>query len=62
MLTFGGGAHHCLGAHLARVELVEALTVMARRMPGLRSAGPAPWRPIVGISGPKTLPVEFDAR
>ena len=62
MLTFGGGVHHCLGAHLARVELVEALTVMARRMPGLRSAGPAPWRPIVGISGPKTLPVEFDAR
>ena len=62
MLTFGGGAHHCLGAHLARVELVEALTVMARRMPGLRSAGPAPWRPIVGIPARRSLPVEFDAR
>lgn len=60
MLTFGGGAHHCLGVHLARIELTEALVVMARRMPGLRIAGPAPWRPIVGISGPKTLAIEFD--
>lgn len=60
MLTLGGGAHHCLGAHIARVELAEALVVMARRMPRLRSAGPAPWRPIWGITGPRTLPVEFD--
>jgi len=58
-LTFGGGAHHCLGAHLARVELAEALVVMTRRMPHIRRTGPAPWRPIVGISGPKTLPIEF---
>jgi cytochrome P450 len=62
MLTFGGGAHHCLGAHFARVELAEALLVMARRMAGIRVAGPAPWRPIVGIAGPRTLPIEFDAR
>jgi cytochrome P450 len=61
MLTFGGGAHHCLGAHFARVELAEALVVMARRMTGIRVVGPAPWRPIVGIAGPRTLPIEFDA-
>jgi cytochrome P450 len=59
MLTLGGGAHRCLGAHLARVELAEALVVMARRMPGIRVAGPVPWRPIVGITGPKTLPIDF---
>ncbi|CQD22896.1 cytochrome P450 279A2 Cyp279A2 [Mycobacterium lentiflavum] len=62
MLTFGGGAHHCLGAHLARVELAEALVVMTRRMTHIRRTGPAPWRPIVGIAGPQTLPVEFQTQ
>ena len=59
MQTFGGGVHYCLGAHLARIELAEALTVMARRMPRIHRTGPAPWKPIIGISGPITLPVEF---
>jgi cytochrome P450 len=59
MLTFGGGAHHCLGAHLARVELAEALVVMARRMPRARLAGPVPWRPLIGITGPRTVPIEY---
>jgi cytochrome P450 len=60
MLTFGGGMHYCLGVHLAKAELTEALTVMARRMPNLRRVGPAPWKPVIGVSGPITLPVEFD--
>ncbi|MFI5509570.1 cytochrome P450 [Mycobacterium sp. NPDC051804] len=61
VMTFGGGAHHCLGAHLARVELAEALVAMSTLMPRIRRAGPAPWRPIVGIAGPKTLPIQFDS-
>jgi cytochrome P450 len=36
--------HYCLGAHLARLELAEALAVMARRMPNARRTGPAPWK------------------
>ncbi|MBB3753904.1 cytochrome P450 [Mycolicibacterium sp. BK634] len=60
MQTFGGGVHYCLGANLARLELTEALTVMARRMPNIRRTGPAPWKPLSGLSGPATLPVEFD--
>jgi cytochrome P450 len=61
MLTFGGGIHYCLGAHLARAELAEALTVITRRMPNPRRSGPAPWKPLIGITGPTTLPIEFDA-
>ena len=61
MLTFGGGAHYCLGANLARLELAEALTVMTRRMPRPRRTGPAPWKPLTAITGPTTLPIEFDA-
>jgi cytochrome P450 len=60
MLTFGGGVHYCLGVHLAKAELAEALAVMARRMPNLRRVGPAPWKSVVGLSGPILLPVEFD--
>jgi cytochrome P450 len=60
MLTFGGGMHYCLGAHLARIELAEALTTMARRMPNIRVTGAVPWKSITGISGPASLPVEFD--
>jgi cytochrome P450 len=60
MLTFGGGIHYCLGAHLARVELAEALTTMARCMPNVRRTGPVLWKPMTGITGPTTLPVAFD--
>jgi cytochrome P450 len=60
MQTFGAGMHYCLGANLARLELAEALTVMTQRMPNARRTGPAPWKPLTGISGPATLPIEFD--
>jgi cytochrome P450 len=60
MQTFGAGMHYCLGANLARLELAEALTVMTRRMPNAHRTGPAPWKPLTGISGPIELPIEFD--
>jgi cytochrome P450 len=59
VLTFGGGAHYCLGANLARMELAEGLKVLARRMPDARRIGPAPWKPMLGMSGPTSLPVAF---
>ena len=61
MLTFGGGVHYCLGAHLARIELAEALTVITRGMPNAHTTGPVPWRPLTGIAGPARLPIQFDA-
>ena len=39
-LAFGHGAHHCLGAPLARAELRIALPALLRRFPGLRLADP----------------------
>jgi cytochrome P450 len=60
ILTFGGGVHYCLGANLARREIAEALSVLAQRMPNPRTAGPVPWKPMVSLSGPKSLPIEFD--
>jgi cytochrome P450 len=59
ILTFGGGVHYCLGANLARLELAEALKVLARRMPDPRRTGPAPWKPMMGMSGPTSLPIDF---
>ena len=61
LLTFGGGVHYCLGVHLARLELVEALRVITRRLSNPRRSGPAPWKPLTGIGGPTTLPLQFDA-
>jgi cytochrome P450 len=39
-LGFGAGAHHCLGAQLARLELQEALSALITRLPGLSLAVP----------------------
>jgi len=59
-LTFGSGIHHCLGSHLARAELQEALVVLAQRMPNLRPDGPVEWKPeTFGIWGPAHLQVAW---
>jgi cytochrome P450 len=58
-LLFGGGAHHCLGAALARAELAEALPVLTSRLRPPSIAGPVTWRPPAGIYGPNELPLRF---
>lgn len=58
-VTFGGGAHYCLGAALARAEMEEALPVLARRLPEPRLDGEITWRPLIGIYGPETLPISL---
>ena len=62
ILTFGGGVHYCLGANLARREIAEALNVLAYRLLNPRTSGRVPWKPMVSLSGPKSLPIEFDTR
>jgi len=50
-LTFGAGAHHCLGASLARAELEEALAFLAPRMGSLRLNGPPALGGVDTVSG-----------
>jgi cytochrome P450 len=59
LLTFGAGAHFCLGANLARAELEEALAFLAPRAPGLRPAGPAQLGGVEGIYGVDALPLAW---
>jgi len=55
---FGGGAHFCLGAALARLEARIALGALARRFPRLRLVDPKPvWRPSFTIRGLQELPL-----
>jgi cytochrome P450 PksS len=59
-LSFGLGAHYCLGASLARMEGQIAISTLLRRVPRLRLAV-APqtlrWRPGLVLRGLKALPV-----
>ena len=38
----------------------EARVMMTRRRSNIRRVGPSPWKLVIGVSGPITLPVEFD--
>lgn len=60
-LGFGYGAHQCIGANLARVEMQVAFSSLARRLPGLRLAVPADELRFkdADIYGMKELPVTW---
>jgi cytochrome P450 len=59
LLTFGAGAHYCLGSNLARAELEEALSFLATRMHGLAPDGPATLGGVEGIYGIDELPLRW---
>jgi cytochrome P450 len=61
-LGFGSGAHYCLGAQLARVELQEALRGLVTRLPGLTLAVPAAdlrFKPGMAIHNLRSLPITW---
>jgi cytochrome P450 family 142 subfamily A polypeptide 1 len=63
-LAFGYGAHFCLGANLARMELRVFFEEALRRLPGLElaSSEPPPLRASNFVSGIESLPVAWRAR
>ncbi len=62
-LSFGSGVHVCVGAYLARLELEEALRVLAQRWPDLRPDADDPigvtWNSPFGVHGPRRLPLRW---
>lgn len=49
--TFGAGLHFCVGAPLARLELVTALPILFRRLPGLKLAAPPAYADVYHFHG-----------
>jgi cytochrome P450 len=56
-LSFGGGAHHCLGAALARLEGEVAIGRLVRRFPRLELAGEPTWNGRINLRGLDRLPL-----
>jgi cytochrome P450 len=61
-VAFGQGAHHCLGAALARAELQEALIALSSAMHCPKLEAGAEFLPPIGINGPTKLPISYTPR
>jgi cytochrome P450 len=61
-MTFGHGTHYCIGANLARAELLIAFETLLARFPRLRLAVPAdevPWHTGSIWRYPERLPIAW---
>ena len=60
-LGFGGGIHYCVGAPLARLETLAALSTLTRRLVAPRLViDPPPYRENASLRGPRHLIVTYD--
>jgi len=62
-LSFGGGAHYCLGAQLARIEADEALRALLERLPDLAldDLEHPDRKPTITLRGLNALPAHWSA-
>lgn len=58
-LGFGHGIHFCLGAHLARLEVVTAVDHLLDEVDGLELAGPVRWGTTPSLQGPVSVPLRL---
>ncbi|HEY0275584.1 MAG TPA: cytochrome P450, partial [Paenirhodobacter sp.] len=59
--SFGAGAHFCIGAPLARLELTTALPILFDRLPGLRLAAPPKYSDLYHFHGLERLDLRWNA-
>jgi cytochrome P450 len=62
LLSFGLGAHFCLGAQFARREVRTMVGRLASELAWIRPVGPAEWAQAHFVGGVKHLPVEYAFR
>jgi cytochrome P450 len=58
-VSFGAGVHFCIGAPLARLEMLTALPILFARLPNLRLAEPPRYRDSYHFHGLETLTVAW---
>jgi cytochrome P450 len=59
LLSFGVGAHFCLGAQFARREIRTMLGKLSQQLASIEPAGDAEWAEAHFVSGVKHLPVHY---
>jgi len=62
LLTFGLGAHFCLGAQVARREIRTMLAKVRERVATIELAGEPQWTASTFVSGVKHLPIRYTLR
>jgi len=56
---FGGGAHHCLGALVARTDMASALVSLAKTLESFEYDGQPEWLPDSGNTSPISIPLRY---